>query len=91
MNRGTKTIEKVFEDATAALPHLEALVSTLDAAKGEEDAEVLSVYLEMLQREEDAVGEIWGGKEDGSVKEAIRSGRGDYRCLQEKCLRLGLV
>lgn len=70
--------------------HLQTLFDTLNAAEKENDSGVLSVYLEILQQKEDEIGKIWGEK-DGTVKEYIRQGAGDYSKLQTKFIKLGLV
>lgn len=79
----------MFDDVARVVPHLKAIISTIEAIETEEAPEVISAYIGVLQESEDAICQVWGGKKD--VRDCIRQGSGDFGRIKEKCVSLGLV
>jgi hypothetical protein len=64
---------------------LMATIFHVDAIESEEDREVILVHIECLEELERDFPKLI------PLKEAIRIGQGDFKKIQDKCIRLGVV
>jgi len=84
------TDKEIEQDLRLLTTPLSKLVETLVACIEEEDKEVLSAYFDVMIECDRQIHIIFGSPIK-DFKETIRLGLGDYKVIQEKFIRLGLV
>ena len=83
--------DEIFKQVNEALPRLQALVGAINFIEASNDIEAIILHLEMIEFLEEQLSISFEDDAPKDIKVLIRNGHGDYKKIQEKCIKLKLV
>jgi hypothetical protein len=75
-----------FKEVEELKQNIEAAIFHLNAIEEEEDKNIVDLHISCLEELRDQI-----FKDPETVRKDIKSGKGDYIRIKDKCIRLGLV